>query len=85
MLEDLPAVGAGRSAAASPTTPTLLYMLNHQNIFAQVNDGSRRRAVSQTFSPATSWFGLPPEHHLREVAEVPAVADDAVVARAAAR
>ena len=25
--------------------------------------------------------GLPPEHHLREVAEVPAVADDAVVAR----
>src|SRR6266576_3887877 len=33
-----------------------LYMLNHQNIFAHVTDGSRRRAVSHTFSPAISWF-----------------------------
>ena len=53
----------------------------HQNILAQVNDGSRRRAVSQTFSPRDELVRLPPEHHLREVAEVPAVADDAVLAR----
>ena len=33
-----------------------LYMLNHQNIFAQVAEASRRRAVSQSFSPAINWF-----------------------------
>src|SRR5262245_22524348 len=31
-------------------------MLNHQNRFAHVTDGSRRRAVSHTFSPHTKWF-----------------------------
>jgi len=31
-------------------------MFNHQNICAHVHDESMRRAVSQTFSPATSWF-----------------------------
>src|SRR3970282_2357847 len=31
----------------------LEYMLYHQNIFAQVNRGSRARAASQIFSPAT--------------------------------
>src|SRR6266545_6394639 len=30
------------------------YMLYHQKRFAQVNAGSRRAAVSQIFSPATS-------------------------------
>ena len=32
------------------------YMLYHQNMFAQVSDGSRLRAVSQTFSPETKRF-----------------------------
>src|SRR3954471_18543599 len=30
------------------------YMLYHQNSFAQVNDGSRLRAASHSFSPSTS-------------------------------
>src|SRR5690349_881083 len=34
----------------------LEYMLYHQNSLAQVNAGSRRRPLSQTFSPATSRF-----------------------------
>ena len=31
-------------------------MLNHQNRFAQVNDGSAARAVSQIFGACTSGF-----------------------------
>ena len=32
------------------------YMLNHQNRFAQVKDGSSARAMSQIFGPSTRRF-----------------------------
>src|SRR5438309_2308090 len=40
----------------------LEYMLYHQKSFAQVSPGRRRRAVSQTFSPATSRFDWRQSH-----------------------
>ena len=58
-----------------------LYMLYHQKSLAQVKAGSRRWAASQIFSPATSWFDCRQSHTSASVAEVPAVARRAVVAR----
>ena len=67
----------GRWAAASPPSRRVPYMLNHQKSLAQVNVGSRRRPSPRPSRPApagsTAARTSPPQ-----IAEEPAVADDAV-------
>ena len=58
-----------------------LYMLYHQKSFAQVNAGSRCLRRVPDLLARHERVGLPPQPNLGEIAKVPAVADDAVLAR----